>query len=179
MDRQDRLDKFQEMLEAGLVKVCRMSDLEVEIMSSPDLDAAWNVMLEGYVADAVENFNEYPFAALGFAAYLGMAVANRWDKDWILYRDAPYTSYYGDRGFDNMDDHIVADVLHLDGAEAAKLKGVVLNCTQAVLDLLRYESIETDTEFGFYALVRCYSAMFKTGASIELKRLGYTLEIAG
>ena len=38
---------------------------------------------------------------------------------------------------------------------------------------MRHEGVEADTERGFYVLVRIYSVMFRLGASIELKRLGY------
>lgn len=170
----EQLDKFQEILENGLIKVCGMSDIPIEMMSSPDIDGKWDsTLLKGYTADAVNNINDYPQAALGFAAYLGMAVANQWDREWEKAKDKPYRSYYGSRGFDNMDDHIVEDVLKLDTLIAAKVKRAVLNCTQATQDLLRHEAIETQSEFGFYTLVRCYTAMFRIGVSLELYRLGY------
>ncbi len=44
---------------------------------------------------------------------------------------------------------------------------------QATQDLLRHEAIETGSEFGFYILIRCYTALFRIGASLELHRLGY------
>lgn len=170
----EQLDKFQEILENGLIKVCGMSDIPIEMMSSPDIDGKWDsTLLKEYTADAVNNINDYPQAALGFAAYLGMAVANQWDREWEKAVDKPYKSYYGSRGFDNMDDHIVEDVLKLDTLIAAKVKRAVLNCTQATQDLLRHEAIETQSEFGFYTLVRCYTAMFRIGVSLELYRLGY------
>ena len=168
------LENFQQVLEDGLVKVCSMSGVMNDMLSSPDLDEKWEkTLLQGYVGDAVQNFNDYPQAALGFAVYLGMAVAHQWDRDWTHYKDKPYRWYYGDRGFDNMDDHITGDILRLGAEPAKKLSRAVLNCTQATLDLLRHEGIETDTEYGFYVLVRCYSVMFRLGASIELNRLGY------
>lgn len=173
----ERLDAFQEMLERGLVKVCAMSGLPLEMMSSPDIDDRWDILLKGYMADAVQNFNDFPQAALGFAAYLGMAVASQWDKDWPHYKDKTYKSYYGDRGFDDMDDHITDKILHLNDAQKSKLAKAMLNCTQATLDLMRHEGIETDTEYGFYILVRCYTAMYKIGVAIELNRLGYKKQV--
>ncbi|MCQ2172554.1 MAG: hypothetical protein MJZ17_07385 [Bacteroidales bacterium] len=35
------------------------------------------------------------------------------------------------------------------------------------------QDIETQTELGFYILNRCYSVMFRIGAAVELRRLGY------
>lgn len=172
-EKEQGLDEFQTMLEEGLLKVCSMSGLPIEMMCTDDIDDKWNELMKGYVGDAVRNFNDFPQAAIGFAAYLGMAVANQWDKDWVHYKDKHYKSYCGDRGFDDMDDHIVADILHLNDQQAAKLKRCVINCSQATMDLLRHENIETQTEYGFYVLVRCYCAMFRIGEAIELNRLGY------
>lgn len=169
----EQLDEFQKMLEDGLVKVCAMSGLAIEMLSSPDIEERWDILIKGYVEDAVNNINDYPQAALGFAAYLGMAVVNQWDKDWAHYKDKRYKSYYGERGYDDMDDHIVNDILHLGDAQISKLKKCMLNCTQATLDLLRHEQIELLTEYGFYVLVRCYTAMYRLGEAIELGRLGY------
>lgn len=169
----ERLDEFQQILENGLLKVCAMSGLSVEMMTSPDVDDKWDQLLKGYASDAIDNFGKYPDAALGFAAYLGMAVANQWDKDWTHYKEKHYRSYYGDEGFDNMDDHITRDVLHLNDGQIAELKRCILNCTQATLDLIRHEEIELQTEYGFYILVRCCTALFRIGESIELVRLGY------
>lgn len=173
------LDNFEATLEQGLYKVCDMSGVPATQMGSEDIDAKWEEFLQHYVADAVQNINDFPKAAIGFAAYLGMAVANQWDKDWAHYKDKRYKQYYGDRGFDNMDDHIVEDILHLNSEQSAKLTSCILNCAQATLDLLRHEQIEMDTETGFYVLVRCYGVMFRLGEAIELSRLGYKKQIVG
>jgi len=167
------LEKFEQTLEAGLVKICSGEGLLAEILTSPDIEGKWDEYLQDYVADAVQNFNQYPDAALGFAAYLGMAVANRWDREWTRHRTNAYQYYYGDRGFDNMDDHIVNDILHLKSDDASKLARVLTNCTQATLGLIRHEGIEAQTAQGFYILVRCYCVFFRIGESIELTRLKY------
>ena len=170
----ESLDKLEEIMERGMLKVCNATcGAPVQMMSSPDIDGKWDEFLEHYVGDAVALVNDYPMAALGFAAYLGMAVAHQWDADWPHYKDKHYKSYYGDRGFDNMDDHIVGDILHLDASRAGKLSGALMSCCQAILDLFRHEGIELNTEYGFYALVRAFSVMYKVGVGIELSRLGY------
>ena len=175
----EELDKFQQTLEDGLVKVCRMSGLPIDMMGSPDIDDKWDILIKGYVADAIENYNDYPDAALGFAAYLGMGVANQWDKDWAHYKDKTYKSYYGDRGFDNMDERIAEGILHLNPEQCRKLSRCILNCAQATRDLIRHQDIDIQTEYGFYILTRCYTAMYRIGAAIELNRLGYKKQKAG
>lgn len=171
------LDSFEITLQNGLLKVCAMSGLKIELLESPDIEEKWEEFIKSYVEDAVANINDYPQAALGFAAYLGMAVAHYWDKDWSHHKDKHYKKYYGDQGFDNMDDHIVEDVVKLNPEAAKKLRNCILNCTEATLDLLRHESIEIDTEYGFYALVRCYTVLYRIGAAIELSRLGYKKQL--
>ena len=169
------LDRFEQVLQDGLLKVCAScSLLEADLLSSPDIDAKWeNDFIEPYVGDAVVNFNDYPNAALGFAAYLGMGVAHYWDEDWLEHRDCTYKSFYGSQGFDNMDDHIVGDILRLDSVLADKLKSGLLSLVEATLGLISHEGIETQTKDGFFVLSRCYTVFYRIGAAVELRRLGY------
>lgn len=175
---EEQLDKFEQLLENGLDRICSMNSLMDEILDSPDLDGKWDEFIKDYVADAVDNFNDFPEAAIGFAAYLGMAVAHHWDRDWTHLHKRQYISYYGSRGFDNMDDHICEDILNIDENARKKVSECLLSCTQATLALLDHEGIETQTSYGFFVLVRCYSVMFRIGASLELRRLGYRKEAA-
>lgn len=168
-----QLDRFEQILEEGLIKICKMQGLMTEDMRSTDLDDKWDEFIKGYVADAVENFTDYPQAALGFAAYLGMAVAHHWDEDWEHLHGLEYKDYHGPRGFDDMDDHIADDVLHLDADQKKKTANCIMNCVEAALGLIKHEGIETQTSSGFYILVRCYSVMYRIGTYIELSRLGY------
>jgi len=169
----ERLDTFEETLERGLYKLLLEAGLASEAMSSPDIDGKWEEFIKDYVADAVSNVNDYPEAALGFAAYLGMAVAFHWDADWESHSGDSYQSYYGSRGFDNMDDHIVDDILAMPEEKKRVITAVLRGCVDATLGLLKHESFELQTEEGFYALVRCYSVFFRMGVSIELAALGY------
>ena len=168
-----RLDRFQEVLEAGLLKICSALGWSGDMMISPDIEGKWDEFLKDYVADAVENFNDYPDAALGFAAFLGMAVAFHWDLDWERYKGLGYRDYYGIRGFDDMDDHITRDILLLGDETDRKLRTCIGSCVQATQGLLRHESIDTSSEQGFYVLVRCYEVLFRIGAHLTLSRLGY------
>jgi len=168
------LDKFEQILQDGLLKVCSSCGLaEAGLLESPDISDKWEEFVQPYVGDAVHNFNEYPSAALGFAAYLGMGVAHLWDEDWLLHRDCTYKSFYGPAGFDDMDDHIVGSVLRLDPLVASKLKDCLLSMVEATLGLISHEGIETETKDGFFVLSRCYSVFYRIGASLELHRLGY------
>ena len=128
------------------------------------------------MADAVLNFNEYPEAAIAWAAFLGMAVAHNWDTDWEAHKNDSYKSYYGSRGWDDMDEHILWELLCLPEQIGKKISDTLDSCALAALGLIRHEGIEAQTELGFYVLVRTYSVLFRIGAAIELQRLGYTIK---
>ncbi len=155
MENSEWLDRFEKVLEDGLLKVCSGEGLvDAELLRSPDVDAE---------------------AAIAWAAFLGMGVAYNWDLNWRLHHKDAYSDYYGSRGWDDMDEHILRDLLGLplDGDEARKISSVLQSCAVATLGLFRHEQVETDTSLGFYALSRAYTVMYRIGAGIELKRLKY------
>lgn len=168
------LDQFETTLQGGLIKVCQGAGyLKDGLLESPDLEAKWEEFIKDYIADAVENFNDYSEAALAWAAFLGMGVANLWDRNWEKYCDKPYSFYYGSRGWDDMDEHILYDLLGLDQEKGKRLSDTLESCALATLGLLRHENIETQTARGFYCLSRAYTVFFRVGASLELERLAY------
>jgi len=175
-DYSEYLDSFEKRLEAGLVKICGSTGvLSGELLSSPDIDGKWDDYIKDYVADAVGNFVQYPDAALSWAAYLGMGVASHWDRDWDLFRNDPYCSYYGPRGWDDMDEHVSGTILKLSEEEDKHISDTLKSCSMAVTAFIRHEGIEAQTALGFYALTRAYGVMFRIGEAIELRRLGYKL----
>lgn len=176
MEKSLFLDNFEKTLQEGLLKVCDgLGVLSGEILESPDVSGRWDAFIKDYVGDAVENFNDYPQSAIAWAGFLGMGVAHRWDRDWARYSMDTYQDYYGERGFDDMDEHILRDILGLplDSEEACRLSGALSSCAIATLGLIRHEGIESQTSNGFFVLVRAYTVMFRIGAAIELRRLGY------
>ena len=169
-------DSFEHILEDGLIKVCRGAGLVGDtLLRSDDIDGKWDDYIKDYVADAVENFNQYPEAAISWAAFLGIGVAHWWDANWQGHKNDSYSSFYGSRGWDDMDEHVLRDLLglKLDGKEAKRISDTMLSCALATLGLLRHEGIETQTERGFFVLTRSYSVLYRIGAGIELQRLGY------
>lgn len=171
------LDRYEQLLESGLLKICSGAGLlDDEVLRGPDTDARWDEFIKDYTADAVVNFNEYPEAAISWAGFLGMGIAHHWDSDcWEAFSKLPYQSYYGSQGWDDMDEHVLYDILGLEkgGAEARRISDTLLSCAMAVLGLIQHEGIETQTEQGFYILTRSYTVLYRIGAAMELKRLGY------
>lgn len=169
-------DRYEQILEDGLVKVCKGAGLIGDmLLRSDDIDGRWEEYIKDYVADAGENFNQYPEAAISWAGFLGMAVAHWWDVDWEGHKNDSYTSFYGQRGWDDMDEHALHDILglKLDSPEAKRISDTMLSCALATLGLIRHEGIETQTEQGFFVLSRSYSVLYRIGAGMELYRLGY------
>lgn len=172
------LDRFEKLLRDGLVKICRSNGFlaEEKFQVSPDINEKWEKgYLQEYVGDAVKNFNYYPESTIAWAGFLGMAVAHNWDTDWKTHEQDKYQDYYGSRGFDDMDEHILGDVLHLKEDYAAKLSDNMSSLALATLALIRHEGMEAQTAEGFFILVRVYTVLYEIGAALELHRLGYKM----
>lgn len=176
MENTSYLDNYEKILQDGLLKICQGQGLlGDDVLECPDVNGKWDEFIKDYVADAVENFNDYPQTAIAWAGFLGLAVACHWDKGWKKHSADSYKDYYGERGFDDMDEHILRDILGLplESDEAKKISDTLSSCALATLGLIRHEGIEPQTSQGFFILVRSYSVLYRIGAAIELKRLRY------
>lgn len=174
------LDSFETKLQDDLLRLCTSNKmLEGTLLTSDDIKDQWHQKLAPeYVADAVEQVQDYPIVSVAWAAYLGMAVACAWDTDWATFSKAPYQAFYGDQGFDDMDEHIVKDLLEipLDSEEAQELEAMIRRCGQAAVSHIRHEDVEPQSPVAFHLFARAAKVMFLTGAALELKRLGYKFE---
>ena len=173
------LDSFENKVQNELLKLCTSYNmLNGILLATDDLDDKWHEMAPEYVADAVREIQNYPEVSVSWAMYLGMAVAYGWDADWEKYKDAPYSSFYGAAGFDDMDDHIVRDILGypLLSTDAQQITEMVRRCGQTAVQLIRLEHIEPSTPMAFHAFARAIKVMFRMGAAIQLKRMGYKFE---
>jgi hypothetical protein len=167
---------FESRMEQDLLKICRNHGmLENHLLQSDDINDKWNSYAPEYMAQSVKEIADYPTVAIAWAAYIGMAVACWWNRDWDKLKDQPYSVLQGERGFDDMDEHIVRDILglQLEGAEAKKIENVIHSCAEHALGLIRREGIEPQSKKAFYVYARTEQVMFKIGAAIELHRLGY------
>lgn len=181
MDK-EYLDNFERRVLDELLRLCTSYHrLDGTLLASDDIDEKWREMAPEYMADAVEQIRDYPTVSVAWAAYLGMAVAYGWDVDWATIQKADYQSFYGEQGFDDMDEHIVRDILclPLDSEEAADIERTVRRCAQTVIDSIRREQIEPQSELAFHVFARGVRAAYRIGAALELKRLGYKFERLG
>ena len=179
MDNTEYLRNFEKQLLDNLLKLCtEYKMLDGVLLQSDDVTARWEELALEYIADAVTQINEYPTVAIAWAGYMGMAVANNWDSDWAAHSHDEYRSMYGPNGFDDMDEYIVQNILGLtlDSVEAKQIMNILLCCAQQAVTFIRHEQIEHQTVKAFHIFARTVKVMFRIGAALQLKRLGYKFQ---
>ena len=89
-----------------------------------------------------------------------------------------YSSLLGERGFDDMDEHILQDILFykLGSADAEHLHSVFNTCASEADALLRRSGAEAGTADAFYVFVRTLRVMYRIGAAIQLTVMGYSFQ---
>lgn len=175
----ERLTVFENQLTNDMVRIATSHMLlEGTLLSTEDIDSKWHSLAPEYIADAINQIREYPTVSIAWAGYLGMAIANGWDKDWIHTSIAEYHSFYGNNGFDDMDEHIISDILGLPlNDDVAKwIEKTIRICAQTAISKIRHEQIEPQSIMAFHIFSKATKVMFKIGAAIELHRLGYKLQ---
>ena len=90
----------------------------------PDVEDKWVAVAEAYLPDGAREFASYPIASLGWMMFIGMAIAKYWDTDWEKHGkiDDLYTPMRDKRGFDNLDEYILDEVLDLHGDDAEAMQ---------------------------------------------------------
>ena len=173
------LNQFEDNLHAELLKLCTsLGVLGGVLLASDDIDNRWKELAPEYMADAMPELASYPTAAIAWAGYVGMAVAEWWDNDWQSGAKMPYKALYGGQGFDDMDEHILRDILSipLDSDEAKRTENALRSCAQLAITLIRREGIEAQTTKAFYIFSRTARALYRIGAALRLHALGYKFE---
>lgn len=173
------LNQFDERLIKDLIRQCTSYNiLDNKLLESADIDEYWQRIAPEYLADAVLQVREYPLVSVAWAAYLGMGVAHLWDANWEKAQHKAYTDFYGSDGFDNMDDHIMSEILGIDieSLHATTLAKIVQNLARKAVSAIHHENVEPQTKMAYLLFAHTGRIMFKIGAAIELYRLGYKFE---
>lgn len=173
------LNRFEEKIQNELLRICTQRGmLGGTLLATDDVTEHWNVLAPDYVADAVGQIADYPTVSVAWAGYLGLAMAHGWDTNWEACVRTEYKQYYGELGFDDMDEHIVQHVLglSLDSKDAKDLEAIIRSCAQTAVTLIRREQIEPQSSMAFHVFARAIKVMYRIGAALELKRLGYKFE---
>ena len=178
MELKEYLDNFEEKLQQEILRLCtNYKFLSGTLLATEDIDNYWQVIAPEYMADAVEQVQDYPTVSVAWAAYLGMA-AFGWDIDWNTISKAKYKDFYGEQGFDDMDEHLIRDIIGipLESEDAKDIEEMIRRCAQKAIDLIRHEQIEPQSPVAFHVFARAVKVMYRTGAAIQLKRMGYKFE---
>lgn len=176
---QEEFNTFEENLQMQLLKVSTsLGLLDGTLLASDDIDCKWKEFAPEYMVDAVKNYNDYPYFTLACAGYAGAAVAKWWDEDWGRHHNAEFKALQGPRGFDDMDDNIAVNLLGyaLDSADAGVLRSTFECLTQQAVTFIRHSQIEAGTADALRALERTAYIIYRLGAAIELKKLGYRFQ---
>lgn len=169
-------DAYEENLLQEMLKMCTsLGMLDGTLLNSEDIDQKWKEWAPEYIADALPEVNAYPEFAIACAGYAGMAAAKWWDEDWGRHHGARYESLHGPRGFDDMDEFIVMNILGyaLDSSDAKQIMNILLCCAQKAVTFIQHEQIESQTVKAFHIFARTVRVMYRIGSAIELHRLGY------
>ena len=119
-----------------LLKLCNSAGmLDTVLAESEDITDKWNDYATPYMADAIEQVNDYPNASIAWPAFMGMAVAKWWDEDWIANLNNPYENLYGAEKWDDMDDHIMVDILGypLGSPEEREIRDITITCAEKAI----------------------------------------------
>ena len=112
-----------------------------------------------------------------------MALAKYWDEDWIKYSEEGGEKIYlrlrDARGYDNLDDYILEDVLGLNPEEAEKTSSIVGECAARVLSALQHSGIEPGTAEAVRAYEASLHQLYMMGVAMELNALGYHMTAIG
>lgn len=171
-------DKFEEILQKNLISYCTAEGcIPGGLLQSVDIDDKWEIWIKEYFADAIKEYNAYPQVCFAWAGYVGLALAKMWDSDWTSYKDLPYSSLYGERGFDDLDDNVTTKILGLDleSYEAKDIARILRSCATEAISLIRHQGIEAQSVDAFYVIVRGVQVIFRIGETIGLHKLGYKL----
>lgn len=181
MEMVEYLQKYELDLTRKLLDVAKdMRCGSGVLYDSEDLDGVWDRIVPEYMVDAVPNVAQYPLVAIAWAGYIGMALAHLWDKDWsvVTGADDAYALLRSPRGFDEMDEYIVEEIMgyRLESDTAKRLEDLMRALAETALAQIRHEEIEPQSKMAFHVFARTVWAVFHVGASCELYRLGYKWE---
>ena len=172
-------EKFEDAIHANLHQyLMGINEVDKMLPSCPDVEDRWPSIGSSYIPDGAREFQKYPVASLGWMMYIGMAVAKMWDDEWNIYSQIEdiYLYMRDKRGYDEMDEYILEDVLMLRGADHGLLEETVNECASRVNYILMKEKIEPGTQEAFDAYVTCLRQLYLFGMAVQLHRMGYHME---
>lgn len=176
MSQKDLVKEFEEKVRKDLTEFLQKKGaLDSHVPECPDVEEKWPLIARAYLPDGMKEFQEYPVTSLGWIMFVGMAMSFYWDKDWEKYADK--TDYYEElrdkKGYDNLDETVITDLLGYEGEAAEKHIELVAECASRVDSILRHEQVESGTEAALGCYIAALHQLYLLGMAMELNALGY------
>lgn len=175
-DVKDTVRKFEDKVREDLVKFLQKKEaLDEHVPECPDVEEKWGEIARSYMPDGAREFKDYPVVSLGWMMLVGMAMAYFWDTDWEKHsaRKDYYEALRDMKGYDNMDEAVVENLLGYAGEAAEKVTELVAECASRVYSLLSHEHVEPGTEAALGSYVAALHQLYLAGMAMELNALGY------
>ena len=179
MENEEFVAKFEEKVRTDLVEFLnKKGALDSHVPECPDVEVKWGVIARAYLPDGAREFQGYPVVSLGWMMFIGMSMAFYWDTDWERYSkiDDVYERLRDRRGYDNMDEEVVA-MLGYEGEAAEKMSELVAECASRVYGILSHEHIEPGTPAALGCYVAALHQLYLAGMAMELNALGYHMSL--
>ena len=176
MDNKEIAAAFEEKVRRDLTQFLQHKEaLDEHVPECPDVEDKWSLVARAYMPDGAREFQQYPVVSLGWMMLIGMAMAYYWDTDWE--KNAARTDFYEKlrdmRGYDNMDEAVVQDLLGYRDEAAEKVTELVAECASRVYSLLSHEHVEPGTEAALGCYISALHQLYLAGMAMELNALGY------
>ncbi|MDE6043305.1 MAG: hypothetical protein K2G07_07170 [Muribaculaceae bacterium] len=176
MDNKEIAAAFEEKVRRDLTQFLQHKEaLDEHVPECPDVEDKWSLVARAYMPDGAREFQQYPVVSLGWMMLIGMAMAYYWDTDWE--KNAARTDFYEKlrdmRGYDNMDEAVVQDLLGYRDEAAEKVTELVAECASRVYSLLSHEHVEPGTEAALGCYIGALHQLYLAGMAMELNALGY------
>lgn len=168
--------QFEEKVRTDLISFLQSKEaLDPHVPECPDVEEKWGEIARAYMPDGVREFQNYPVVSLGWMMFIGMTMAFYWDTDWEKHssRKNLYEEIRDKRGYDNMDEAVVEDILRYEGEAAEKITELVAECAARVFSILNHEHIEPGTEAALGCYIAALHQLYLAGMAMELNALGY------
>ncbi len=172
----DLVKKFEEKVADDLRAFLQKKEaLDAHVPECPDVEERWSEIARAYMPDGAREFAQYPVVSLGWMMLIGMALAYYWDTDWERYSKEKdlYEKLRDMRGYDNMDEAVVQDLLGYRDEAAEKVTELVAECASRVYSLLSHEHVEPGTQAALGCYIAALHQLYLAGMAMELNALGY------
>ncbi len=175
-DNKQIVSEFEEKVRKDLIEFLQRKEaLDAHVPECPDVEERWSEVAHAYLPDGAREFQDYPVVSLGWMMLIGMTLSYYWDTDWEKYSKMKniYEDIRDRKGYDNMDETVVQDILGYRDEAAEKVTELVAQCASRVFSMLNHEHVEPGTEAALGCYIAALHQLYLAGMAMELNALGY------